>query len=133
MPALSFMKQFCPRVESGGKRHSLRAKRRRPWKVGDDVALYYAMRTKSCRLLGRTKVVKVDEVLLLHDPMFRIRINGELLAQDEAMEFARRDGFHDLAAMRDFWMERHAIHIHGFWQGDLIHWKFPFEDANGGN
>lgn len=125
------MKQFCPNVKSGVKRHSLRAKRQRAWRVGDNLALYYAMRTKSCTLLGRTTVVKVDYVKLTYDPMFRIWINGEQLEPDEAREFARRDGFQDLADMADFWMKNHRIHIYGSWQGDLIHWKYPFESTEG--
>ena len=92
MPALSFQKQFCPKVQRGEKTHSIRGKRARPWKVGDKIALYYAMRTKQCTLLGRSTVVKVDDVLLSDREEFRIRINGELLAADEAQAFARRDG-----------------------------------------
>ncbi len=134
MPALSFMKQFCPRVENGSKTHSLRAKRKRAWKIGDKAVLYFAMRTKHCRLLGRSTVVKVEDVLLLHPGAgrrLRIRINGEWLSADEAKSFARRDGFASIGKMLDFWMEKHQIHHTGSWQGDVIHWKFPFEkEAN---
>jgi hypothetical protein len=128
MPALSFQKQFCPKVRRGEKTHSIRAKRARPWKVGDKVALYYAMRTKQCTLLGRSTVVKVDDIVLTDGEKFDIRINGELLAADEAESFARRDGFDCLRAMADFWRKNYSIHISVSWSGDIIHWKFPFDE-----
>jgi uncharacterized protein YqfB (UPF0267 family) len=132
MPALSFQKRFCPAVEIGEKTHSIRSQRKRRWKAGDRIALYYAMRTKQCRLLGRTRVAAVEQILLTHDPLFRIRIEGVLLSPDEARSFARRDGFPDLSDMADFWMEKYAIHVAGSWQGEIIHWRFPFEEPEAG-
>lgn len=137
MPALSFKKQFCPLVESGEKTHSLRAKRKRAWKVGDYLPLYYAMRAKQCRLLGKMTVTGVQDVsihLRLEkegEPFgFDIIIDGELLSADESESFARRDGFPGLAEMRLFWVVENKMQPGSVWLGDLIHWKFPFKEPD---
>lgn len=139
MPTLSFKKQFCGRVEAGEKTHSLRSKRARAWKVGDYLGLYYALRTKQARLLGKTVVIALQDVSI-HlrcvkegEPFaFDITIDGEPLSADEAESFARRDGFEDLAAMRLFWVTENKMQANDVWRGDLIHWKFPFTEAANG-
>ena len=139
MPTLSFKKQFCPRVESGEKTHSLRSKRKRAWKVGDYLGLYYALRTNQARLLGKTTVVRVQDVELSVEKFvpsntwrLSIRIDGEQLSFDEAEAFAQRDGFPDLVSMRQFWHENNDLKPDQVWRGDLIHWKFPFNEADPG-
>jgi len=132
MPTLSFKKQFCGRVEAGEKTHSLRSKRARAWKVGDYLGLYYALRTKQSRLLGRTTVVRVQEVSLTISrcgALMDICIDGERLSLDEANDFAIRDGFTGVGGMRLFWQENNGMKAGETWIGDLIHWKFPFTEA----
>lgn len=136
MPTLSFKKQFCGRVEAGEKTHSLRSKRKRAWKVGDYLGLYYALRTKQKRLLGKTTVVALQDVSIHLRSVgegelfaFDITIDGELLTPDEAESFARRDGFQDLSAMRLFWIVENRMIADDVWRGDLIHWKFPFAEV----
>jgi len=41
MPALSFKLQFDPHIRSGRKRHTIRDKRKRQWKVGDKLYHLY--------------------------------------------------------------------------------------------
>jgi hypothetical protein len=53
MPALSFMQMFRPKIESGFKRHTIRAERAIPIKPGDLLVLYTGMRTRSCRFIFR--------------------------------------------------------------------------------
>lgn len=136
MPTLSFKKQFCGRVEAGEKTHSLRSKRLRAWKVGDYLGLYYALRTKQARLLGKTTVVQVQDALvrLVVDPdtdkfTLTISFDGECLTRDEAESFARRDGFADLHEMMEFWAQVNGLTPGNVWRGDLIHWKFPFAEV----
>ena len=52
MPALNFKKQFAEKVETGEKRQTVRAKRKRAFVVGDKLYLYTGMRTKYCRKLA---------------------------------------------------------------------------------
>lgn len=142
MPALSFKEQFCPRVKNGNKRHSIRAKRKRAWKVGDKIALYYGQRTRHCMLLGRSKVVKVESIVIAMSSNFvlndlptgndiYIDINGIGLNYDEATNLARLDGFTTLQAMARFWWKEHKKHFKAgkMFNGDVIHWAFPFESV----
>jgi hypothetical protein len=66
-------------------------------------------------------------------PRFWIRIDGELLAPDEADAFAVRDGFVDAQAMKSHWEKHNDLREGRTCYGDLIHWKFPFEVSNGSN
>lgn len=60
MVALNFQKQFADDVESGVKAQTIRrCGKRKPPKVGDELQLYTAMRTKYCRLLRRVKCTEV--------------------------------------------------------------------------
>ena len=64
MPSLSFRSHFVPKIERGEKTHSIRPKRKRAWKVGDDLALFYSMRTKQCRRLFNAPVVRVEDITI---------------------------------------------------------------------
>lgn len=65
MPALNFIKQFAPDVESGKKRCTIRrAGKRLPPKIGDQLSLYTGMRTSNCRLLRKEKCTEVTPVML---------------------------------------------------------------------
>ena len=64
MPALNYQAQFAPKVESGEKLQTIRARRKRPFKRGDRLYHYTGMRTKSCRKLGEsTCVIAMDIVI----------------------------------------------------------------------
>ena len=125
MPALNFMKRFVPMVAAGEKTHSIRATRRRSWSVGDNLALYTGMRQKGCTLIGRTSVIKAERITIrnVEGSGLRIAIDGENLSPDERRNFARRDGFQDISDMADFWIDTHGLPF----EGDVIHWKYPFE------
>ena len=139
MPAFSFKKQFRPPVEDGTKRHSIRAKRSRPWLVGDKLALYTGMRTNSCRLIFRTVVTKVQDITIRQSktrhfpeipdlgawPYLEIHIDGIALSDDEMEALAKADGFGSLFSMAMFWEQNNAFPF----SGDMIHWKYPGEVA----
>jgi hypothetical protein len=90
MPALSFQKQFVPFVEDGSKQHSIRADRKRPFKVGDTLSLFYGMRTKQCRLLARVPCIKVERMRI---ERARVWIYAVELSLDEKDLLAWTDGF----------------------------------------
>jgi len=50
MGLLNFKMQFRPKIESGEKRHTIRATRSRPWKVGEKLHLYTGLRQKGAKL-----------------------------------------------------------------------------------
>ena len=128
MPALSFKKQFVPFVEDGSKQHSIRAMRTRPFRVGDTLQLYYAQRTKQCRLLGNVPCVKVESFRL---DRARVWIAGEELSLDEKDSLAWRDGFRYATTLRshkgcfelmlEFWVNTHGDTI---FEGQIIHWDW---------
>ena len=68
MVAYSFMEQFQRPILQGTKRHTLRAPRTgraRHARVGDELQLYFGLRTKACRRLGTAHCAERRPVLLL--------------------------------------------------------------------
>lgn len=133
---LGFKSQFVPFILDGTKTHTIRATRKTPPRVGEICHCYTGLRTKACRLLGRWPCVKVEEIRLEFWPAtMRIRIGGTLLADDEAIAFAERDGFRPvgqlsaLFAMNNFWWREHRWREHKMtepaqvFDGQVIHWK----------
>lgn len=129
---LGFSKEFVDDVESGRKRHTIRARRKNRPRAGDTCFCYTGLRTKKCRRLGRWPCVKVDDITIKFlkqgDRLLEISINGELLSPDETTAFAQRDGFRNSIspqmAMRDFWADKHGMKPGSVFHGDLIHWDF---------
>jgi hypothetical protein len=110
MPPLNFKKQFRPHIESRRKKHTIRAKRKRPIKVGDKLYLYTGM---------RTECVKVEEIAikLAAGGVPVIYVEGHPLAHDESEALAYADGFDSFADMMKFWDGRLPF------TGDIIHWR----------
>ncbi|ESY88359.1 hypothetical protein X739_00880 [Mesorhizobium sp. LNHC220B00] len=122
MVAYSFKSRFAAPIQAGTKRQTIRADRKRHAKPGEQLQLYTGMRTKQCKLIGRSTCVSVDLVLLNFADYGVVRINGIVLFSDAAMqEFARRDGFASWADMRSFWHENHPG-IEQF-EGVIIRWS----------
>lgn len=129
MPSLNFQPQFVPFVEEESKLHSIRAKRKRPWKVGDKLYLYTGLRHKGARLIRKATCVKVEEIrmewheFVIRRPQgfipgrrLRVWIDGEELRDDERQALAKRDGFEDWRAFVIHWFPRVPF------VGDVIHW-----------
>jgi hypothetical protein len=125
MPALNFKKQFAPKVESGEKRQSIRAKRRdgRNPRPGQMLYHYTGMRTKGCRKLREGQCLSVQEIIL--DWRLGIYIDGIWLGEIERNEFAKADGFKGFTAwqdMRDFFARVHGLSETEQFHGLLIKW-----------
>jgi hypothetical protein len=129
MPALNFMARFADDVQFGIKRQSIRAPRKdgRPHcKRGDQLKLYTGMRSKSCRLLGTAKVLRVVPVVINAIDMY---LDGRLLlsylpdrdAPQTDNEFARADGFGSFTEMADWFRETHGLPFTGV----VIYWGEP--------
>ena len=92
MPLLGYKKQFVPLVESWEKRQTIRAIRKRPFKVGDRLYHYFGLRTKSCRKLLESDCTAADDILI--DEKGDVYINGEMLLFTMSKEsLAYADGF----------------------------------------
>lgn len=84
MVAYSFNKRFAEPIETGQKRQTIRAPRRRHARVGEQLQLYTGMRTKACRLI-RDDVVCVA----LGEVRFDLRPLADLPEPGSARELAR--------------------------------------------
>ena len=121
MGLYNFKKRFAPFVADGSKRHTIRARRKHPTKVGDTVHLYTGLRQKGARLLGRSVCIKIEEIQIsLAQQVF---VDGVELSLDEKNALAFCDGF------RSFGVTRAFEEMMAFWngrlpfEGDIIHWK----------
>jgi len=120
MPLLGYKKQFAPLVESGEKRQTIRAIRKRPFKVGDRLFHYEGLRTKSCRKLLENNCDAADDILI--DVNGNVYINGRCLYESAKESFAYNDGFRRpgcrWAQMLDFFKTVHGLPF----RGQIIMW-----------
>jgi hypothetical protein len=124
MVAYSFQKRFAEPILAGTKAQTIRADRKRHARPGEEVQLYIGMRTKHCRLLGRSTCVAVEPIMLDFRGSGVIKIGGTVLFSDSRMqEFARSDGFKSWEAMKGFWADVHDVDV---FEGILIRWR-PLE------
>lgn len=127
MVAYSFQRRFIDRIEDGTKSQTIRADRRRHARPGEQLQLYFGMRTKHCRLLARRRCIDVLPISLLFDddPEYEGIILPGLglmsLGLGSLDEFAIADGFEDWAELKAFWREQHGD-ISEF-EGVLIRWE----------
>ena len=121
MPALNFQKQFVPMIEDGSKYHTIRRKRKKnPIKVGDVLYLYTGMRTKQCRLIKDVHCSSVVPVVI-YPKLGRVVLDGKMLALDDVLWFAVRDGF---ANQMDFFkfFERYSTDVL-LNEMEVIYWR----------
>jgi hypothetical protein len=121
---LGFKDQFCPFVEDGSKRHTMRAGDR--WRVGMRADLFQRPRQKGMRLMFRAVVNRVESVVIQDaDGYLIITVDGTRLAMDEARSFLWRDGFRgegsSMAQARKFWSKQLAK---APFVGQIIHWDY---------
>jgi ASCH domain len=126
---LGFKNRFASLICAGLKTHTIRAKRKIRPRVGEIIYCYTGLRTKQAMALGCWPCVGVQDITI--EPhshrVLLIKIDGVELQPDEALEFARRDGFrgpNPLVEMQNFWVSTHGASAFPF-HGDLIHWAWP--------
>jgi hypothetical protein len=141
MPLLGFKRQFAQFVEDGLKTHTIRARRKRPIRVGETLHCYVDPRQSTMRLLGRFPCIRVQSVFINRYAIgpeavkIDIQIDGVRLSWDEMVAFALRDGFrprfadlpdnYALITMMEFWKGRLPF------EGDLIHWNYTTRTKEG--
>lgn len=106
MPLLGFSK-LLPKLLDGSKTQTIRKPRKRAWKLGDKLYIYWKLRTKQCRKLGEGIVTKVVQKKLV----------------DMNDEDAVKDGFEDLYDFLDIFT---AMHPKAFFEAefDIITWRW---------
>lgn len=124
MPLLGFQKQFVEAVESGTKRQTIRAHRKRPFKVGDTLYLYYGLRTQQCRKLGEVECREVVPFKIEFGYFWMFYSRGAVqrrwlrLQVHDAADLARADGFESAADMAAWFEKTHGLPF----DGQLIRW-----------
>jgi hypothetical protein len=117
MPALSFKKQFIGRIARGEKSQTIRAERKRPFKKGDRLFLYTAMRTKQCQKLGEADCLKVAEIEISQKG--EVAVEKMRLSEDQKNHFAVDDGFNTAEEMVAWFRKTHGLPF----KGQLILWN----------
>lgn len=125
MGLYNFKERFAPFILDGRKRHTIRATRKVPDKVGNIAHCYTGLRTKSTRFLGKWPIIKIEAIEILPECLdvkcpshVTVIIAGQELSPDEREKLARLDGFEDFKEMREFWTGRLPF------KGEIIHWQF---------
>ena len=118
MPAINFIKAFVPKVISGKKPHTIRAMRKRRFRVGDRLYFYTGQRTQYCRKIGEYDCLRVDHIRIWADYQ-EVIINGQKINMHEIEELAKRDGFQNRLDFFKFFKEKHGDDF----EGQLIWWK----------
>ena len=139
MVAYSFKKRFAAPIRAGTKAQTIRAQRKRHARPGEEAQLYTGMRTKHCKLIGRSICESVMSVRLTfhraYGPM-SFFIDGVLLGCDAMEAFAQADGFGadggiavlDMAA---FWFDAHGGAGDEIdFAGVVIRWQPPRPSAD---
>lgn len=127
MVAYNFRKQFAEQVTSGKKRQTIRLRNgKRPPRVGDEINLYYGLRTKSCRLL---RTVKCKGVVSLVVDVPRESVTAWSTASflplpvpikgKDLIQLARDDGFNTVDEFFSFFRKQYGEQQLDCW---LIAW-----------
>ena len=122
MPALNFKARFADDVESGAKRQTIRAWRKRPIKVDDRLYLYTGMRTKACRKLGESDCIDAPPITIrrVEGVCVAVIVDDDLLSEYQAQQLAQADGFDSLDEFAAFFLPKG-----GTFYGQLIKWAVP--------
>lgn len=122
MPAYNFQGQFADDVASGRKRQTIRATDRHA-KPGMTAYLYTGLRTKNCRKLGMSTLVKIVSVEIgrhaCGEPYAYVA--NSHLTHDSLDEFSKSDGFESGEEMAEWFSKQYSLPFNGFvhmW-GDL--------------
>lgn len=125
MPLLNFKKQFVQKILSGEKKQTIRAMRKRPFKVGDRLYLYTGCRTKQCKKIGEAVCVKVDKIEMTYKKnKFKVYKNYYQMCVAEIIDIAQNDGFTGLKTFFDFFKDRLPF------TGQIIYWEKKGDDKN---
>lgn len=111
---ISFKPQFPALVESGQKRQTIRAPRKRQIKVGDTLILATGVRTKHYRRLGEATCVDSFPIRI-HEcgVKFPDRPHWEAWDSWAVSQLARMDGFRYIADFRAFFETQYGFPFDG--------------------
>lgn len=115
MPEIGFSKQFVEAVELGTKRRTIRAYRKRLFKVGDNLFFKSGPRFKPVRI-GEAICTKVSDVAMYNICTgIEVYVNKELVQDLEG--FWRADGFKSEADFEAWFFKGSNV-----FEGQMIEW-----------
>jgi hypothetical protein len=118
---LGFKSRFREAVLAGDKSTTIRAPRKRPIAIGDELRMYTGLRTKAAALFATAECAQVDRVRF--DEAGRLALwledDWQLLGDVARRDFARTDGFATYAEMRDWFRYEHGFPF----EGVLVRWR----------
>ena len=128
MPLYDFQERFAPKVESGEKQQTIRAKRKNPPKIGQIAYCKVGLRTKNCRHLGQWWIKAVYDIVIHRGVLI---LDGREISGNPSLDymdaFAVMDGFDcwgyvDLGRGNTLlqFFEPRGLPFHG----DLIMWDY---------
>lgn len=115
MPAYNFNKQFKYKILGFTKRQTIRPKRKRRTKAGDNLYLYVGQRTKHCEKLLECICTEVKDISIYENG---VSINRVMINVKELEQLAKDDGFNHMGEFIE-WFESY----YGFpFDGEIIKW-----------
>lgn len=132
MPALSYKSRFVDLVVNGSKPHSIRAWRKRPFRIGDVISHFTGPRMRPRPIRPATVCTSAASITIDADLRHVIlggyspRYGFGQLTLETVEELARRDGFASVTEFFDFFLEVHGSRF----LGQLIEWD-PISQAAG--
>jgi len=121
MALLNFKNQFAEAVKLGHKKQTIRAERKKPFKVGERLYLYTGLRTKKTKKLGEAVVTDVTTIIIRPKKLATYIGDMPCAITDTATldAFAIRDGFKDYTEMADFFRNTYGLPF----EGTVIKWR----------
>lgn len=126
MGLYNFQKRFVVPILNHTKKHTIRATRRHPDKVGNIAHLYTGLRTKNAQLLGRFPITRIEDIEIRESKLHcrdgcvadtQVFIEDIQLSLGERETLARLDGFENFTDMAAFWKGRLPF------KGEIVHWN----------
>ena len=126
MPSINFRKEFVAGVEAfldpqqsrrtgvAPKTTTIRKRRKRPFKVGDDLYLFEGLRTTGCRLIGSCICRKVEDIVI-DEQHGRgvVTLDGREVPEGELQRIATIDGFGTAASFIRWFRVTHGLPFSG--------------------
>ena len=131
MVAYSFKPRFEVAIREGWKIQTIRAKRERHARVGEQLQLFTGMRTAHCKKICEdvrcTDVMAIEITFDADGEIDRIVTDGVPVRDLDA--FAILDGFIDASDMAVYWRKENGTAPNSVFRGVLIEWAAPRESA----
>jgi hypothetical protein len=126
MPALNFQPRFAPLVESGEKRQTIRAERKRPIRAGQTLYLNTWTGSPFRSKVRRLRTAMCCEALPISIIVGRresaVYVDGSRLLEQERRELAEAEGFEDCGEMYRWFEEVHGLCAGNPFHGQVIRW-----------